>query len=210
MVQSQGFIPNLKKSDLNPAQQFTFIGMEFLIPQNSQSTTRSYRIPALYNQTVSNSDSSFHSNSPFSFGQTQCCSRLSSFRQTSFRPTSNVSVVSLETSCTSFGSSNFNLEHDPILFEVVGVDPSHFIQGTFIPSPDPSAFLFMDASYYGWVAHLEPMRLSFHGCWTPAPHQYSRNNGHLFCTEKGRTVFTPLLYYDTYSQHEVSYINKQG
>ena len=33
MVQNLGFIPNLKKSDLIPAQQFTFIGMEFLTQQ---------------------------------------------------------------------------------------------------------------------------------------------------------------------------------
>ena len=33
-VHSLGFIPNLKNSDLKPAQQFTFIGMEFLTQQN--------------------------------------------------------------------------------------------------------------------------------------------------------------------------------
>ena len=33
-VQSLGFIPNLKKSDLIPAQKFTLIGMEFLTQQN--------------------------------------------------------------------------------------------------------------------------------------------------------------------------------
>ena len=33
-VQSLGLIPNLKKSDLIPAQKFTFIGMEFLTQQN--------------------------------------------------------------------------------------------------------------------------------------------------------------------------------
>ena len=33
-VQSLGFIPNLKKSDLIPAQKFMFIGMEFLTQQN--------------------------------------------------------------------------------------------------------------------------------------------------------------------------------
>ena len=32
-VQNLGFIPNLKESDLSPAQLFTFIGMEFLIQQ---------------------------------------------------------------------------------------------------------------------------------------------------------------------------------
>ena len=34
MVQSLDFIPNLKKSDLIPAQKFTFIDMEFLTEQN--------------------------------------------------------------------------------------------------------------------------------------------------------------------------------
>ena len=33
-VQNLGFIPNLKMSDLIPAQKFTFIGMEFLTQQN--------------------------------------------------------------------------------------------------------------------------------------------------------------------------------
>ena len=33
-VQSLGFIPNIKNSDLIPAQQFTFIGMEFLTQYN--------------------------------------------------------------------------------------------------------------------------------------------------------------------------------
>ena len=33
-IQSLGFILNLKKSDLIPAQKFTFIGMEFLTQQN--------------------------------------------------------------------------------------------------------------------------------------------------------------------------------
>ena len=33
-VQNLGFIQNLKKSDLIPAQKFTFIGMEFLTQKN--------------------------------------------------------------------------------------------------------------------------------------------------------------------------------
>ena len=33
MVQNLGFIPYLNKSDLIPAQRFTFIGMEFLTQQ---------------------------------------------------------------------------------------------------------------------------------------------------------------------------------
>ena len=34
IIQSLGFLPNLKKSDLVPSQKFTFIGMEFLTQQN--------------------------------------------------------------------------------------------------------------------------------------------------------------------------------
>ena len=33
-IKSLGFMPNLKKSDLFPAQKFTLIGMEFLTQQN--------------------------------------------------------------------------------------------------------------------------------------------------------------------------------
>ena len=41
-----------------------------------------------------------------------------------------------------------------------------FIQGMPIHPPDPNAFLYMDASHYGWGTHLEGMRLSFHGRWS--------------------------------------------
>ena len=34
VIQNLGFIPNLKKSELIPAQNFMFIGMEFLTQQN--------------------------------------------------------------------------------------------------------------------------------------------------------------------------------
>ena len=45
------------------------------------------------------------------------------------------------------------------------MDINRFVQGTSIHPPDPNAFLFMDASHYGW-GDLEPMRLSFHGRWS--------------------------------------------
>ena len=46
------------------------------------------------------------------------------------------------------------------------MDSNRFVQGTLIHPPDPNAFLNMDASHYGWGAHLEPMSLSFHGRWS--------------------------------------------
>ena len=66
--------------------------------QYSQGTSRSHGIPTSDFQTISNSDSSFGMNFPFSFGQTQFSSRLCSPRQTSFTTASNVSLICLETS----------------------------------------------------------------------------------------------------------------
>ena len=42
-----------------------------------------------------------------------------------------------------------------------------------------------------------------------ALHQYSRNNGHLFCIEKGHAVHTLLLCHDIHWQHNSSLIYQQ-
>ena len=110
---------NLKKSDLIPAQKFTFIGMEFLTQQNI------VRVPAERVEThsdyqnISFSDSSFSTNFPFSFGQTQCNSGLHFTRQTSFTISANVPIISLETSHSSFRSSGNDQQYDQIPFEMV-------------------------------------------------------------------------------------------
>ena len=76
--QSLGFIPNKKiiRFELSSAIHLYRFGIPDTT-QYSQSTTRSYGIHTLDNQTISNSDSSFSSLFPFSFGETQCCSRFS-------------------------------------------------------------------------------------------------------------------------------------
>ena len=130
----------------------------------SQGTTRLYRITNSDSQTISNSDSSFRTKFPFSFGHTQCCSRLSFSRQTLFTTATNVSVVGLETSYSTTESSRFH-QYDLILFEMVDGHQS-ICSGNIHPSSNPNAFLFMDSSHYGWGAHLELMRLSLHGGWT--------------------------------------------
>ena len=118
-VQSLGFIPNLKKSDLIPAQQFIFIGMEFMTRHNV------VRVPAdcieslLLTIKFFLTDSSLSRNFPFSFGQTQCSSRLCSPRQTSFTTASNVSLICLETSYFSSQSSGSDQQYDWISFEMV-------------------------------------------------------------------------------------------
>ena len=122
-VQSQGFIPNLKKSDLIPSQKFTFIEMEFQTQQNIVRVPAD-RVDSLL-LIVPFSGSSFGTNFPFSFGQTQCSSRLHSSRQTTLTTASNVSVICLETSHSSFRSSGSDQQHDSIPFEMV--DTNRFI-----------------------------------------------------------------------------------
>ena len=89
MVQYLGFIPNLKNSDLIPAQQFTFIGMENS-SEKSQSSSGPSKSSYSDHQNNSFSDSGFGMNFPFSLGQTQCSSRLNFSRQIAFTPSANV------------------------------------------------------------------------------------------------------------------------
>ena len=82
-----------------------------------QGTSRPGRFSASDYQTVSFSDSSFGMNFPFSFGQTQCSSKLCSPRQATLTTTSNVSLICLETSHSSSRSSGSNQQDDLIPFE---------------------------------------------------------------------------------------------
>ena len=73
--------------------------------------------------------------------------RLSCSRQTSFTTATDVPVVGLESSYSTPGSSSSDHQYDPISFEMVD---GQLAQGTFIHPPDPYAYLFTDASHYGW------------------------------------------------------------
>ena len=71
------------------------------ISDTTEYTTRPSRFITSDYQTVSLSDSSFGMKFPFSFGQTQCNSRLRSPRQTALTTVSNVSFICLESSHSS-------------------------------------------------------------------------------------------------------------
>ena len=68
-IQNLGFLPNIKKSDLFPAQKFTFIGMEFLTQQNLVRVPAD-RVQNSNNQENNVSKTCIGTNFPFSFGQT--------------------------------------------------------------------------------------------------------------------------------------------
>ena len=55
------------------------------------------------------------------------------------------------------------------------MNTNRFAIGTAIHPVEPNIFLFTCASHYGWEAHLELMRLSFHGRWTEGQYQLHIN-----------------------------------
>ena len=95
------------------------------------------------------------------------------------------------------------------------MDTNCFVTGIPIHPPEPNAFLFTDASHYGWEAHLEPMRLSFHGRWTEDQSQLHINMLEMmairFALEKAITFIhhsCVMIFMDNTTV--VSNINRQG
>ena len=127
----------------------------------SQGSSGSCTEPNSNNQENNVSQTCIGTNFPFSFGQTQCCSRPCSPRQTALTSSSDVLAVCLEP-----------LDHPISINGMIRshlqwwINPIRFETGTSIHPPDPEFFLYTDASHYGWGAHLEPTTLSFHGRWT--------------------------------------------
>ena len=85
---------------------------------------------------------------------------------------------------------------------------------SFHPS-DPNVFLFTDASHYGWGAHLEPMRLSFHGRWTEDHSKLYINMLEImaiyFALKRAITIIHhSCVMISMDNTTVVSYINKQG
>ena len=115
------------------------------ITKYSQGTSRPSRFSTSDCQNISFSDSSFCTNFPFSFGQTQCSSRLHSPRETTLRATSNVSLICLETSHSSSRSSGSDQQHDSIPFEMTDGHQSSFRGHPFIFQIPMYPFLRMPA-----------------------------------------------------------------
>ena len=165
-IQSLGFLPNLKKSDLFPAQKFTFIGMEFLTQQNL------VRVPADRVQnlilTIKKIMSAKHVSARTFLsllGKLSAAADLVLLGRLHLRP--------LQMCLLSVWKPHIlPLDHPISINGMIRshlhwwINPIRFETGTSIHPPDPKFFLYTDASHYGWGAHLEPTTLSFHGRWT--------------------------------------------
>ena len=164
-VQSLDFIPNLKKSDLIPAQKFTFIGMEFLTQENI------VRVPVDQVNSLILTIKVFLSQTPVSaLTSLSLLGKLSAAAD--FVLLGRLHLRPLQMCLLSVWRPNIlPLDHQVLINSMIRfhlkwwMDTNCFVQRTFIHPPDPNAFFFTDASHFGWGAHLEQMRLSFYGPW---------------------------------------------
>ena len=92
----------------------------------SQGSSGSCTEPNSNNQENKVSKTCIGTNFPFSFGQTQCCSRPCSPGQTALTSSSDVPAVSLETSYSSSRSPDLDKRHDSISLTMV--DKPHSIR----------------------------------------------------------------------------------
>ena len=92
------------------------------------------------------------------------------------------------------------------------MDTNCFILGTSIHPPDPNTFLFTDAIHFGWGAHLEPVRLSFHGhCLEDQSQRYINILEIRLALKKAiKYIHYSCVMISTDNTTVVSYINKQG
>ena len=166
-VQSLDFIPNLEKSDLIPAQKFTFTRMEFLTQQN----TCIVRVPADRVSSLILTIKVFLSQTQVS-AQTSLSLLGKLSAAADFVLLGKLHLRLLQMCLLSVWRPNIlPLDHQVPINSMIRfhlkwwMDTNCFVQRMFIHPPDPNAFFFTDASHFGWEAHLEPMRLSFYGPW---------------------------------------------
>ena len=174
-VQSLVFIPNLKNSDLIPAQKSTFIGMEFLTQQNI------VRVPQNWVDSLLLTNKLFLSQMQVSVGTflsllgklgvVSLLGKLSAAAD--FALLGRLHLHPLQMCLLSVWRPHIlPIDHYILINNLLRfhlewwMDTSRFTSGTSILPPEPNTFLFMDASHFGCGAHLEPMRLSFYGCWS--------------------------------------------
>ena len=180
----------------------------------SQGSSGSCTEPNSNNQENNVSKTCIGTNFPFSFGQTQCCSRPCSPGQTALTSSSDVPAVSLETSYSSSRSPDIDKRHDSISLTMV--DKPHSIRDRdFNPSSRPQILPLYGCQSLRMGAHLEPTTLSFHGRWTENQSQLHINMLEMMAIrlalKQAKTFIHPsCIMISTDNTTVVSYINKQG
>ena len=166
LINSLGLIINYEKSDLVPAQVFTFIGMEFLTHINIVRVPQTRQMKILetvrrFSQKTSVSARDFLS----LLGQLNAAADLVMLGRLHLRPLQmflrNQWKPQILPYCHQIGMTTEILQH---LKWWLQEDRYH--QGIPLRIDPPSHTIFTDASLSGWGAHVEPEGLLFHGVWT--------------------------------------------
>ena len=166
LINSLGLIINYEKSDLFPAQVFTFIGMEFLthinivrVPQNRQM--KILETVRMFSQKTSVSARDFLS----LLGQLNAAGDLVMLGRLHLRPLQ----ISLH---NQWKPQNHPYSHQIVMTTEIlqhlrwWLQEDLYHQGIPLKIDPPSFTIFTDASLSGWGAHVELDGLLFHGVWT--------------------------------------------
>ena len=211
-IQSLGFLPNLEVRPLSCSEIHLHRYGISDATKFSQGSSGSCTEPNSNNQENNVSKTCIGTNFPFSFGQTQCCSRPCSPGQTALTSSSDVPAVSLETSYSSSRSPDLDKLYDSISLTMV--DKPHSIRNRdFNPSSRPQILplygcqsLRMGSSFradntvLSWSLDRKPI---------PATYQYVRNDGHTISTETSQNIYSPFLHHDIHRQHNGGLIYQQ-
>ena len=209
IIQSLGFLPNLKKSDLVPSQKFTFIGMEFLTQQNLVRVPTD-RVQNLF-LTIKKFLSIKHVSARTSLsllGKLSAAADFVILGRLHLRPLQmcllsvwKPHILPLSHPITINGMIRSHLQW--------WINPNRFKTGTTIHPPDPKFFLYTDASHFRWGADNTILSWSLDRRPIPAPYQYVRNDGHTISTETSHNIYSPFLHHDIYRQHNGGLIYQQ-
>ena len=166
LINSLGLIINYEKSDLVPAQVFTFIGMEFLTQTNIVRVPQDRVLKILetvrqFSQKYSVSARDFLS----LLGQLGAAADFVMLGRLHLRPL-QMSLLS------QWRPHKLPLNHQigvttEILHHLKWWQREDlFLQGVPLKIDPPSHSMFTDTSHTGWGAHVEPEGLLYHGVWT--------------------------------------------
>ena len=166
LINSLGLIINYEKSDLVPAQVFTFIGMEFL------THTNIVRVPQIRQMKILETVRMFSQKTSVSardflslLGQLNAAADLVMLGWLHLRPLQ----ISLR---NQWKPQNLPYSHQiGMTTEILQhlkwwLQDDLYHQGIPLRIDPPSHTIFTDASLSGWGAHVEPEGLLFHGLWT--------------------------------------------
>ena len=166
LINSLGLIINYEKSDLVPAQVFTFIGMEFLTHINIVRVPQARQMKILESVRIFLQKTSVSARDFLSLlGQLNAAGDFVMLGRLHLRPL-QISLHKL------WQPQNFPLDHQIGLTTKIlqhlkwWLQEDLYLHGIPMKIDPPSYTIFTDASLSGWGAHVEPEGLLFHGLWT--------------------------------------------